>query len=147
MLICSKRLQDTLEIQRLLSRCVTGRRDSSASNTQYITLDEEFTIPNCFPLHAQKEIKNNKCHPSVSLPVFLYQSLLHWYIHHSVIHPSSSPPSILHVPPLVYLSNIGPVNSSACFLLSTSAVNHVCFISETRVCLEDLVPPRHSGNL
>lgn len=61
---------------RLLLSCVMGRLKSLASTTQYITLDKEFRIGNCFPLHAQIAIKNNKSHPSMSLSVFLYQSLL-----------------------------------------------------------------------
>lgn len=60
---------------RLILSCVMGRLKSLASTTQYITLDKEFRIGNCFPLHAQIVIKNNKCHPSMSPSVFLYQSL------------------------------------------------------------------------
>lgn len=73
---------------RLLLSCVMGRLKSLASTTQYITLDKEFRIGNCFPLHAQIAIKNNKSHPSMSLSVFLYQSL------YSHLHPHT------HTPPL-----------------------------------------------
>lgn len=73
--------------------CVMGRLKSLASTTQYVTLDKEFRIGNCFPLHAQMAIKNNKCHPSMSLSVFLYQSLYshlpparHYMVHLSTCH-------------------------------------------------------------
>ena len=90
-----------------------GRLKSLASATQYITLDKEFRIGNCFPLHAQIAIKNNKCHPSMSLSVFLYQFLYshlhphhphrHYTVHLSSCHPHRSPSSSFLLPISLYI--------------------------------------------
>lgn len=98
---------------RLILCCVMGRLQSLASATQYITLGREFAVGNCFPLHAQIAIKNNKWHPSVSLSVFLYQSLYQSlvYPHHYTVHSSTChPPISLRV------------GSSVCFSSSLTSI-------------------------
>ncbi len=135
---------------RLILSCVMGRLKSLASTTQYITLDKEFRIGNCFPLHAQIAIKNNKCYPPMSLSVLIYQSLyshrpptITWCIYQPVIHLSFFPFILCSVYWFVYLFVYLPLQYPSLLisvlnvcLLSSPFINHsLCpsFIPETRM--------------
>lgn len=106
-----------------------GRLKSLASTSQCIALDEEFTIRNCFPFHAQIVIKIINTIPLCRFWFFPF--IIPFYshlppaitqcIHQPVTHPSLlSFSSILLVYPICLSSCLTsiPINFSVGFLLS-----------------------------